>query len=106
MTTLFINTTDNKKILLRLTINGKEYTKEADVPMRSSQKILPMIDELLHKHNLTPQDLSAIEVAEGPGSFTGVRVGVAIGNALAFALGIPVNGKKIIDGKSAVEPKY
>lgn len=106
MTTLFIDITDNKKILLRLTLDGKEYVKEENVPMRSSQKILPLIDELLQEHHLIPPDLTEILVNEGPGSFTGTRVGIAIGNALAFSIGIPINGKKIIDGKSSVEPKY
>lgn len=106
MITLFIDTTDNKKILLRLTINEKAYVREEDVELRSSQKVLPMIDALLREHQLTTKDVTHIEVNEGPGSFTGTRVGVTIGNTLAFALRIPINGEKIIDGKSTVEPKY
>ena len=37
-------------------------------------------------------DISAIEVVPGPGSFTSSRIGVAVANALAFGLNIPVNG--------------
>ena len=36
-----------------------------------------------------------IEVDRGPGSYTGIRVGVSVANALGFALNIPVNGKKM-----------
>ncbi|MFH1536127.1 MAG: hypothetical protein ABIC96_03620 [Patescibacteria group bacterium] len=39
--------------------------------------------------------MRGIEVETGPGSFTGLRVGVSVANALGFALNIPVNGKKM-----------
>jgi len=66
-----------------------------------AQIILPMVEEILKKHRLVLQDLDVIEVNPGPGSFTGVRVGVSIANALSYALGIPVNGKR-----TPVEPLY
>ena len=47
--------------------------------------------------------IDAIEVNAGPGSFTGLRVGASIANALSFALGIPVNGKPLGE---IVEPRY
>lgn len=106
MTTLFIDTSDNKKIRVHLSIDGKSYIKEETVSARSSQKVLPVINTLLKDHMILPKDITSIEVNEGPGSFTGVRVGVAIGNAFAYVLGIPINGKSIISGKSSVEPKY
>ncbi len=67
-----------------------------------SQVLLPMIDKILKKASVKLNDLTAIEVNIGPGSFTGTRVGVSIANAFGFALGIPVNGKR---GKIAL-PKY
>jgi tRNA threonylcarbamoyladenosine biosynthesis protein TsaB len=48
----------------------------------------------LSEADLKKSDLNEIKVATGPGSYTGLRVGVAVANALAFALGIPVNGKE------------
>ena len=59
-----------------------------------SQVLLPMIVRILKKNDLSFKDLTAIEVNCGPGSFTGTRVGVSVANALGFALGVPVNGKK------------
>ena len=50
---------------------------------------------------MTSSKLTGIEVFKGPGSFTGLRVGVAIANALGAAMDIPVNGKKQL-----VEPTY
>ena len=106
MTKIYIDTTDNTKVLVKLAIDGNEFVKEKKVEVRSAQLVLPLLEELLSEHSLTSQDLDEIEVNEGPGSFTGVRVGVSIANALAFALGIPVNKTKIIDGKTLVQPKY
>lgn len=106
MVKVSIDTTDNKKVLVKLTIDSETFVKEETVEARSSQRVLPLIEILLQEHRLTPQDIEAIEVNEGPGSFTGVRVGVSIANALAFGLGIPVNGTKIENGKTLIEPKY
>ena len=41
------------------------------------------------------ETFDGIEVETGPGSFTGIRIGVAVANALAYSLGIPVNGRKM-----------
>ncbi len=106
MILLFIDTTNNKKILVGISINGKKFIEEEVVPAKSAQRVLPLIEGILKKHKLTPSDITAIKVNQGPGSFTGVRVGVAIGNACAFVLGIPINGTLITLGKSSVEPKY
>ena len=55
-----------------------------------SQVILELVDALLAQHSVSLQRLEAIAVNIGPGSFTGVRVGVSCAQGLAFALSIPV----------------
>ena len=51
---------------------------------------MPAVDDLLAETGLAPTDLTAIAVDVGPGSFTGVRIGVCHGNAMAMALGLPI----------------
>lgn len=52
--------------------------------------LLPAVAEELRAQGLAPGDLGGLIVDVGPGSFTGVRVGVTAAKALAFALGLPV----------------
>ena len=55
-----------------------------------SQKVVPMIEALLEMLDLKPSDISLLAVANGPGSFTGLRIGVVTMKALAYALNIPL----------------
>lgn len=90
MTTLVLDTADNKKISVGLKINGKEHIKTQRIKSNKTQIVLPMIDKLLKEQGVTSKDITLIEVNTGSGSFTGIRVGMAIANALSFALKIPV----------------
>ncbi len=54
-----------------------------------SQNIMPMIEFMLEKAEVLPEDIDCFAAAVGPGSFTGVRIGVATVKALAFATGKP-----------------
>ncbi len=89
---LFIDTSSNEKAEVALEIDGKmqEVTKKLD--RRKAQIVLPMINTLLKKNDLSPLDLTGIEVKTGPGSFTGLRVGVSIANTLGMYLEIPITG--------------
>ncbi|MFB4166042.1 tRNA (adenosine(37)-N6)-threonylcarbamoyltransferase complex dimerization subunit type 1 TsaB [Alteribacillus sp. JSM 102045] len=57
-----------------------------------SLRLMPSIDQLLQELNVKPHELDAIAVAKGPGSYTGVRIGVTTAKSLAWALNIPVYG--------------
>lgn len=100
---LLIDTSSNKIIRVGIKINKKEDFIQQEIGLQKAQVVLPLIDQLLKKHNLTLQDIRAIEINTGPGSFTGLRVGIAIANALAFSLNIPVNNKPV---GSFVQPQY
>jgi len=91
---LFIDTSNNKKTIVKL--GDKEIIKEYDNPRE--QKLLELIDKLLTKTK--KESISEILVNLGPGSYTGLRVGCSVANALAWALGIKVNKK------DQVEPIY
>ncbi|QZY54267.1 tRNA (adenosine(37)-N6)-threonylcarbamoyltransferase complex dimerization subunit type 1 TsaB [Crassaminicella profunda] len=62
-----------------------------------SQKLMPMIEALLKSCELTMEDIDLVAVAKGPGSFTGLRIGVATAKGLAHAVDIPVVGISTLD---------
>lgn len=47
-------------------------------------------DELLRENGIEPEELSAVAVAKGPGSYTGLRIGVSFAKGLCYSLGIPL----------------
>lgn len=73
--------------------------------MREQEKVISELKEInkqgsqalisLVKKAIEGKEVSAIYVNKGPGSYTGLKVGVSVANALGFALGLPVNGKKL-----------
>ena len=91
---LEISTADRDQVLVKLHINGHEYSYHDDNQF-GSQVLLPLIEKALTDHGLAHEDIKEIKVATGPGSFTGLRVGVSVANALGMALKIPVNGKEV-----------
>jgi tRNA threonylcarbamoyladenosine biosynthesis protein TsaB len=101
-TILYIDTSDNQKTLITLVINGQKKELIEKTDNWASQILLPLIDKLLEKNDLSFSQLTEIRVNTGPGSFTGLRVGVAVANTLGWLLGIPVNGQK----DKFAEPHY
>lgn len=94
---LHINTKDQKTIKVSLKKDGKVVKSLSQKNEYGSQVLLPLIMKLLKLKNCELKTLKGIEVETGPGSFTGLRVGVSVANALGFSLRIPVNSKKIED---------
>lgn len=66
-------------------------------PYSSSEKLLPFFDVLLKERELEPENLEGIIVSLGPGSFTGLRIGVSLAKGLAFVLKVPVVGAPAFD---------
>src|SRR3990167_8434883 len=91
---LTIDTTQPKKVVVGLKDQNSKIDEIIEVQKHGSQVLLPMIDQIIKKNKMKIGDIKGIEVNVGPGSFTGTRVGVAVANALGFALDIPVNSKK------------
>ena len=66
--------------------------------------VLGDADELLRDAGLAPADLDVLAVGVGPGSFTGVRIGLAAARGLALALDLPVAGVSTLDALAAGAP--
>ena len=94
---LFIDTSNNKKIIVKF---GKRRLVRI-IEIGETQKLVSLINKIIKKPDSSinrrlsaNRRISEIEVNLGPGSFTGLRVGVSVANALAWALKIPINGKR------------
>ncbi|GBL03444.1 tRNA (adenosine(37)-N6)-threonylcarbamoyltransferase complex dimerization subunit type 1 TsaB [Glaciecola sp. KUL10] len=72
-------------------LKGEEAFSTFEIcPQQHSQRILPMIDDLLKKQDIKLKELDAIAYGRGPGSFTGVRIATGIAQGLAFGAELPV----------------
>jgi tRNA threonylcarbamoyladenosine biosynthesis protein TsaB len=74
-------------------LDGKRVLANAEEPSKShSRTLLPTIERLLIEHHLRRRDIEAVAAGIGPGSFTGVRIGLATAKALAYSLSCPLLG--------------
>lgn len=81
---LHIDTSDAEKIVIE--IDGERF--ETESRQNKSQMLLPFIVEKLSGQGKTLHDITEISVNKGPGSYTGLRVGISVANAIAWALNI------------------
>ncbi len=65
-----------------------------------SQRLLPGIAWLLERTGLQPADVRGVAVSRGPGSFTGLRIGLSVAKAFAFANGIPAVGVGTLEAQA------
>lgn len=79
---------------------------EAQEGMRGqTEHLLPLIDRVLAQAGVAYQQLGLIAAITGPGSFTGIRVGLAVANALQLGLGVPAVGIDAFTAYRALLPK-
>ena len=64
--------------------------RESDSGRDHAKRVAVFVDELLRENNLDPQALDAIAVGEGPGSYTGLRIGVSFAKGLCYGLNKPL----------------
>ena len=90
MYTLFISTFD-KIITIGLLKDGNVIDMSVkESTQNHSVYTMPMIESILNKNEVDVKKLSEIIVVNGPGSFTGVRIGVTIAKTFAYTLNIPI----------------
>jgi tRNA threonylcarbamoyladenosine biosynthesis protein TsaB len=75
-----------------LEVNQHVHKRFEICPQQHSQRILPMIDEVLKEAKITLQDLEYLAFGRGPGSFTGVRIATGVLQGLALGTGHKVIG--------------
>ena len=64
--------------------------RESDSGRDHAKKVAVFVDELLTENNIDPQQIDAVAVGEGPGSYTGLRIGVSFAKGLCYGLGKPL----------------
>ncbi len=80
------------RISLAVKTDSKFISATYDIGMRQSEILVPSIDELLKKAELKPSELNATALTIGPGSFTGLRLGISALKAIELAYNVPVYG--------------
>ena len=86
--TLGIETSDRTgRIALRIDGENAEERELSQAGRRHAQTLLSEIRDLLHDHSLKPTEVNLAATSHGPGSFTGLRVGVVCAKTLAWATG-------------------
>jgi len=77
--------------------NGVIASRHEIMARGQSERLVPMIGEVLADAGISPQHLNGLAVTVGPGAFTGIRIGLASARAMALALEIPATGVTTFD---------
>ncbi len=80
------------RISLGVKTDSKFLSATYDIGMRQSEILVPSIDEILKKAEIKPSELNATVLTIGPGSFTGLRLGISALKAIELAYNVPVYG--------------
>ena len=88
---LFIDSATANLVVAIIIDNEIKYLFNENTGQDTSSVIMPKIAEAFTEANILPQDLDKIFVVNGPGSFTGIRVGLTVAKTMAWALNVPVS---------------
>jgi tRNA threonylcarbamoyladenosine biosynthesis protein TsaB len=89
--------TSTERAGLALDVGETVHIRSWDAGRTQTTSLLPAIDEMLQQSGLGPADISAVAVATGPGTFTGLRVGMSIAKGMVLARGVPLVGIPTLD---------
>ena len=89
-TILLLDTATDVLTVAIANASGVQAVRSSSEPREHARCLLPWADALLEEQGLSRGELDAIAFDSGPGSFTGLRIGCAAAQGMAFALGVPV----------------
>jgi tRNA threonylcarbamoyladenosine biosynthesis protein TsaB len=89
---LVLDTSTHRAALAVVTAAGAVYVATPDHSARHGRTLVPALRALLAEAGLVPSDLDGLLVGLGPGSYTGLRIGLTAAKTLAYALGKPLAG--------------
>ena len=89
--------TSTKKANVCIKKGEEIINKSIDNEITHSEKLLPLIDECLNEANLSLSDMDCLACSIGPGSFTGIRIGIATIKAFAKVLNVPIYAFSSLD---------
>ncbi|MBX2807202.1 MAG: tRNA (adenosine(37)-N6)-threonylcarbamoyltransferase complex dimerization subunit type 1 TsaB [Cellvibrionaceae bacterium] len=90
MTSILALDTSTDACSIALLHHSKLYSEVAIAPREHTQRLLPMIQALLATHQLELSALDGIAFGCGPGSFTGLRIGLSVAQGLAYGADLPL----------------
>ena len=97
MTILALDTSNKTlSVAVELT-DGTIIEQTIENTLQHSVLLVPTIEAVFKEAGITAKDLTKIVVAEGPGSYTGLRIGVTVAKTIAKSLGIPLVGVSSLD---------
>jgi tRNA threonylcarbamoyladenosine biosynthesis protein TsaB len=89
---LLVIDTSTEACSVALEIDGTVFSRFEVCPQQHSQRLLPMVDEVLKEANVKLSQLDYLGFGRGPGSFTGVRIATGMIQGLALGSALPVVG--------------
>lgn len=87
---LYIDSSNPKKVIIKLFTDNKIKVKSFNSQGNLAKHFLKILNNFLKFNKITFTDISKIGVSVGPGSYTSLRIGVSIANALSYSLNIPI----------------
>lgn len=80
---------------------SKSMELTRDIDLRHSEQLIPLVDWVLGQLSLRPKDLELVVITGGPGSFTGLRIGMAFAKGLTGGIGCPYVAVPTLDAHAA-----
>lgn len=77
--------------------DGDVLAERRSAEPRAAQRVLALVEELLAESGVRRDEIDTVGVGTGPGSFTGLRIGIATARGLALGLGVPLGGTGTLD---------